>query len=98
MKEIQFISPSDRELDDAMEFYNEQLPGLGEQFFDELMHSLDLICTFPNSWKKVGENTRKLLLPRFPYLILYIPEEEKILITAIAHQHRSPEYYIDRVK
>ena len=28
----------------------------------------------------------------------YIPENDKILITAIAHQHRIPEYYIERIK
>lgn len=98
MKEIIFLSPSDKELDDAIDYYNDQLSGLGSQFFQELMNAIEVIQKFPNAWKKVGQNTHKLLLTRFPYLVLYIPEKDKILISAIAHQHRRPEYYIERIK
>ena len=51
------------------------------------MEAIEVIQKFP-----------KFLLKRFPYLVLYIPEEDKILITAIAHQHRKPDYYINRIK
>lgn len=98
MKEILFLPPSDIELDDAIEYYNDQLPGLGVQFLKELMDAIEVIQKFPTAWKKVGEHTHKLLLKRFPYLVLYIPQEDKILITAIAHQHRKPDYYIDRIE
>jgi len=98
MKEILFIPPSDKELEDAIKYYNNQLSGLGSQFYQELMEAIEVIQKYPSAWKKVGEHTHKLLLKRFPYLVLYIPEANKILITAIAHQHRRPEYYIERIK
>ena len=37
MKEILFLPPSDKELDDAIEYYIDQLPGPGVQFLKELM-------------------------------------------------------------
>ncbi len=49
------------------------------------------------SWIKVGKRTRRALLKRFPYFILYIFEEETVPITWIANQHRDLEYYINRI-
>ena len=98
MKGMLFIPRSDKELDDAIAYYNDQFPGLGSQFLKEVLSAIEVIQRFPNAWKKIGKHTHKLLLKRFPYLVLYIPERDKILITAIAHQHRSPEYYIGRIK
>ena len=90
MKEILFLPPSDKELDDTIEYYNDQFPGLEYQFLQELMDAIEVIQKFPNAWKKVGKHTHKLLLKRFPHLVLYIPEKDKILITAIAHNIESP--------
>lgn len=98
MKKTFFIPPSDKELDDAIIYYNDQFPGLGAQFFEELVKAVELIQKFPQAWKKVGKHTHKLHLKRFPYIVLYIPEKDKILVTAIAHQHRNPGYYINRIK
>ena len=91
-----FLSPAGQELEDAFIYYNDQLPGLGKQFFREVSTAIELIRKFPQAWHKVGKHTRRFLLKRFPYLILYIPEKDKIIITAIAHKHRFPDYYLNR--
>lgn len=33
----------------------------------------------------------------FPYALLYAIETDEILITAVAHLHRDPEHYKDRI-
>ncbi len=94
---LRFILPSDKELIDAYNYYEDQLLGLGEQFLHEFNKTIKLIIEHPTVWTKVGKRTRRALLKRFPYLILYIFEGNIIHITCIAHQHRDPDYYIDRI-
>lgn len=91
------IPPSDEELDDAIKYYNDQLCGLGDQFYSEFLNTINLVERVPFGWVKVGENTRRINLKRFPYLVLYVVDEEDILVACIAHQHRNPRYYISRV-
>jgi toxin ParE1/3/4 len=90
---IEFLPPADKELHDAVNYYNDQLMGLGDQFFTEFETGLSLISKFPHYWEKVGANTRRFILKRFPYLILFIQEKDRIIITAVAHQHRHPDSY-----
>ena len=93
---IIFLPPADKELRDAVVYYNDQLEGLGNQFLQDVLTAIDFIKKFPYAWHKVGKHTRRFLLRRFPYLILYIPEKNKIIITAIAHKYRHPNYYLNR--
>ncbi len=93
---IKFFPLAVEELEDAISFYNVQLKGLGNQFYKEVFEAIEIIQKYPEAWHKVGKNTRKYILMRFPYLILYIFEDDVIVITAIAHQHRNPTYYQDR--
>lgn len=93
---IIFLSPADKEFGDAIVYYNDQFNGLGNQFYAEVCASIKFIQRFPQGWKKVGKHTRKCIINHFPYLMLYIAEENKIIITALAHQHRHPDYYLKR--
>lgn len=70
---IIFLPPADKELEDAVVYYNDQLEGLGEHFLQEVSTAIELIKKFPHAWHKIGKHTRRFLLKRFPYLILYIP-------------------------
>ena len=95
---IAFLPIAKTELDDAVEYYNLELPGLGTEFKDEVKSSLKRIILFPEAWSTVRLDIRKCILHRFPYNILYTIEEDHILILAIAHHHRNPEYWIERME
>lgn len=94
---IYILPPADVELDDAINYYNEQLPGLGDSFYQEFLKTTEIISYFPESWRKVGSKTRRANIKKFPYLILYIVDGQDVLITCIAHQHRDPRYYVERI-
>ena len=94
---IILIPPSDKELEEAIDYYNDQMLGLGEQFYNAFLSSVAYISIAPDVWRKVGKNTRRINIKRFPYLILYVLDGNNILITCIAHQHRNPTYYTNRV-
>ncbi len=95
---VRYISPSEVELDEAVEYYNYELPGLGHRFITEINNATEKIVRFPNAWTRVGNYTRRCLLKKFPYAIFYtIDTNEDILILAIANLHRDPVYYKDRI-
>lgn len=94
---IRLISPANIELDEAIRFYDHQLPGLGFRFFQETRSAIERINFMPEAWPKIGPRTRRCIIKGFPYALLYIVETNEILITAMAHLHRDPEHYKQRI-
>jgi hypothetical protein len=80
-------------LEEAVQYYEYQLPGLGFRFFQETSAAIERIRLLPEAWTKVGQCTRRCMLKGFPYALLYVAEKEEILITVVAHLHREPEHY-----
>ncbi len=94
---VEFIEPASIELDDAIEYYDLQAPGLGKRFLDEILETIELISRFPQLWSQNTENTRKAVLRKFPFNLIYSIEEGTVFIIAVAHQNREPEYWVDRL-
>lgn len=92
-----FIATASLELDEAVKYYDYQLPGLGYRFFRETSASIDRIVFMPDAWPKVGGRTRRCMLKGFPYALFYVHDEQGILVTAVAHLHRDPKHYRDRI-
>jgi hypothetical protein len=96
--QIYFTEPAAIELADAFDFYEIQLQGLGKEFITELEETIQLISNFPELWSENSKHTRKAVLKRFPYNLVYSVYYDNIYIIAVAHQNRKPEYWIDRLK
>lgn len=94
---IKFLFPAQRELDDAVAWYNDQFPGLGVDFLDELDKVIRRIVLFPESGTGVEEGVRRCLLARFPYGIFYSLDGDVVVVLAVAHLHREPRYWIERL-
>ncbi|MBN2012608.1 type II toxin-antitoxin system RelE/ParE family toxin [candidate division KSB1 bacterium] len=99
MNRIKFkiIEPAELELDDTFEYYEYESIGLGHSFLDEFRKGVKRILAHPYAWNLIQDNVRKCVLNKFPYTIVYAIEENLIIILAIAHQHRRPDYWIDRL-
>jgi len=95
--DVRFLDMAQRELDDAVEYYNAQSAGLGEQFPLEVLRTLERIRQYPEAWHSFTQNTRRCQTQRFPYGVVYQILESKILIVAIAHLHREPGYWRNRI-
>ena len=95
---VKFIEPALLEMDDAIKYYNEQLDSLGNRFYSEVIATIALIQLFSDSWNQCSLNTRKAILKAFPYNLIYAMDSDTIVIIAVAHHHRKPDYWIDRIK
>jgi plasmid stabilization system protein ParE len=94
---VRFLKPAQSEVDDAVVWYDSQSPGLGIQFLDDVDRTIRRVTAYPLSSVKIEEGLRRCLLSRFPYGIIYGIDSETVIIVAVAHLHREPRYWIDRL-
>jgi len=94
---IRFLIPAQSEVDDAVAWYASQSRSLGTQFLDDLDRTVRRIAAYPRASTEIEEGLRRCLLSRFPYGIIYGIDSETVIIIAVAHLHREPRYWIDRL-
>lgn len=94
---IRFLTLAQQELDDAVAWYEPQMDGLGQEFLDEFDRALRRTLQFPRSSLEIATGIRRCLIARFPYGLIYGIDEETIVVIAVAHLHRHPRYWIDRI-
>ena len=85
------------EVDEAAAWYEAAREGLAAEFLDEFDAAVRRIAEFPHAWQPIGERMRQHRLNRFPYGIVYQVREDEIAILAVAHLHRRPRYWRDRI-
>jgi plasmid stabilization system protein ParE len=94
---VKFLQPAKQELIQAARFYEQQRAGLGKDFRDEVRATIDRIQAFPLGWQPLTLEIRRCQTRKFPYGIIYSTSIGEILIIAIAHLHREPDYWKDRI-
>lgn len=97
MTPVRFLKIAQAELDDAALYYDLEHPGLGKRFRGEVQRAISRIAEYPKAWGVERGEVRKCLLHTFPYKLLYSIESSHILVLAVAHQHRRPDYWVDRL-
>ena len=93
---VRFHPAALRELIEAAEFYDSEVPGLGGAFIDQAERALRQLSAFPESSSVVFAPVRTKIVPAFPYSLMYSLTGEAVLILAVAHQRRRPMYWGDR--
>ena len=70
MKPVKFHPQAEGELAESVEFYNDRVSGLGDDFFMTVQLAGRQIQSDPQRRPLRCEGTRKLKLPRFPYSVV----------------------------
>jgi len=83
-------------------WYDAQRVGLGAEFLDELQLAVERIQTAPLEQGRLelylGEqDIRRCLLRRFPYLVIYRVASDELVIVAVAHARRRPNFWVERI-
>lgn len=82
------------ELAEAAVWYEERRVGLGEEFRATVRAALQAIGENPQAWPRSSEASVRIFpLQRFPFLLPYAPEDDDVVILAVAHAKRRPGYW-----
>ncbi|MFH0976058.1 MAG: type II toxin-antitoxin system RelE/ParE family toxin [Spirochaetota bacterium] len=98
MTDIKILSDAQLALMNAVRLYEEKSKGLGMRLLSEIESSLEIIRRFPECCPVRSDDTRRYLINRFPYLIIYTFHKKKIWFLSFSQCRRKPEYWINRMK
>jgi toxin ParE1/3/4 len=97
MRNVVFHPLAEQELIEAAAYYQEQKLELGLEYLEEVEHAINFLIRYPEAGSIIRGSIRRLILPKFPYYLLYrLLENEQIRILALAHHKRKPQYWINR--
>jgi plasmid stabilization system protein ParE len=95
--EVRFLDVAQQELDETVEYYNNESAGLGDQFLLEVLDCLQRVKQFPEAGIPSRLTAADGGPDCFPYGIAYQILDSEVLIVAIAHLHRRPGYWLNRI-
>jgi plasmid stabilization system protein ParE len=98
MKRVELQPLAKADLAEADSWYEAQVPGLGDEFLDELQRTTGLIGENPHQYPETEAGARKARLRRFPYIVVYLDEPDSVQIVAVVHAHRHPRVWKDRLR
>jgi plasmid stabilization system protein ParE len=95
-KEVEFHEAASEEFASAFDWYWERSAGAAARFAGEMSRAVASIAEAPQRWPAGIHGTRKFLLGRFPFAVIYRELPSIIQVLAVAHGHRRPGYWKGR--
>lgn len=71
MRSLEFHPEAQAEFVGAAQYFDGQANNLGVDFIDFVQHATLRLIEFPASGRRVGRRLRRVVVPRFLYLLLY---------------------------
>jgi plasmid stabilization system protein ParE len=93
---VTFLPDAQKELLNSVTFYEQKDDGLGSKFLDEIEVTIQLISTYPEAGILLNEYARRVLLNGFPYALVYRISDNQIIILAVMHLRRKPNFWVKR--
>lgn len=97
MSTVQFHEEAEAELISAARFYEAQREGLGGEFLMSVSRTYGRLADLPEAGAPFGRRMRRILVPKFPYGLIYRVEAARLFVVAVAHTSRRPGYWRSRV-
>jgi plasmid stabilization system protein ParE len=85
------------ELGSTVAWYLKRSEAAASEFVAEVDRAIGRVIESPGRWPTGEQATHKFVLRRFPYAIIYRERETTVQILAVAHGHRRPGYWQDRM-
>jgi plasmid stabilization system protein ParE len=79
-KRIRYHEGASADVKSAVAWYQQRSPKAALDFIEELQRAADTILEAPNRWPPGKNNTRRCLLWRFPFSIIYSEQADLITI------------------
>jgi len=98
VKSARFVAAARREFLAEIDYYNQEQAGLAARFTVAVEEAAARALAFPHAGSPVVGNARRVFLRGFPFSIVYREVASGIVIFAVAHQSRRPDYWTARVQ
>ncbi len=95
---VMILPEAEEDLKGAFSWYEANRKGLGYDFLLQVDAGINIITRNPDIHPIDYRKTRKHLIRRFPYKIIYLVEAGKIIILAVIHGKRNPDVIIERIE
>lgn len=96
-KQVTLHEEAENEANDALDWYLARNPRAAIGFVAELQRAFDDIGGAPTRWPKGSNGTRRFVLRRFPFVVVYRDFPSYIQVLAVAHGSRRPGYWKERL-
>ncbi len=96
MKSIRFHPEAESEMIGAAAWYETQQTDLGKRFLASVQDALNRIELNPELYPIAEGDVRRCLARTFPFGVLFHIRPKMIVIMAIMHLHRDPDYWKNR--
>ena len=93
MTPLRFHPEADVEMMEAAVFYENQQLDLGKRFLAAVQHSLSTIQINPTLYPAIHSDVRRCITKIFPFNVLYRIASSQVVVVAIMHQSRDPDYW-----
>lgn len=93
---LRFHPAAVEEIQDAYDFYFDKDPVVAADFLAQVDQGIEAVSGTPLRFPKFAHGTRRKLFRKFPHQLIYIIREQEILILAVAHPRKKPNYWAGR--
>ena len=97
VKEHRFHPLPWEELEEADSWYFSHSVDVSLEFLNDLYAAVEDILAAPRRWATYLYGTRRFVMQRFPFSVVYLDDPELVTIIAVAHGKRKPGYWKDRL-
>ena len=97
-RRLVFRPEVEAELAEAVDWYEAHGRGLGADFLRALDAAIAVVQRHPTLYPTVFGTARRAVLRRFPYSVVYVVDDEEIVIAACIHGRRDPRRWQTRIK
>ena len=97
-RRLVFRPEAESELAEALDWYETRGRGLGAEFLRALDAAIAVLQRHPTLYPVVFGAARRAVLRRFPYSLIYVIDNEDIVIAACIHSRRDPRRWQARIE
>jgi plasmid stabilization system protein ParE len=95
--DVRFRPEAEQDLAEAARWYEEQRPGLGQEFLDEVLATFSTIAERPLASAAVYGSLRRAFLHRFPFGVFYVVDGDGAVVIGVLHGSRHPRRWKSRL-
>ncbi len=88
---------AEAEMTDAFDWYEDRVPGLGSEFLLCVDAVFSAIQRTPQHYPCVHKTARRALSRRFPYEIIFVEDDERVVVLSVFHAKRNPKQWLERI-